>query len=284
MPTILALDTATADLAVAVRTDAACVSRSVPSGRRTGSLLTPTVAQVCEEAGVARADLDAIAVGVGPGPYTSLRAGLMFARTAGFALGIPVVGACTLDVIARGVPDEGVADRVDSGDSGDSGDSLGTPAARDVGVAPRAVADLGFDALTPAAAGEPALLVAIDARRREVYWAAYDGCGRRVTGPRAGPLEEVRSRWPQARLVQQPPDAGVLAAWVAQGMVAGRTAIDATGPGSAPGLALARVPTSWDAARADGAAAGWVPQALLEPEPVYLRRPDAVAPTIAGRS
>ena len=102
MPTILALDTATADLAAAVRTDAACVSRSVPSGRRTGSLLTPTVAQVCEEAGVARADLDAIAVGVGPGPYTSLRAGLMFARTAGFALGIPVVGACTLDVIARG--------------------------------------------------------------------------------------------------------------------------------------------------------------------------------------
>ena len=71
---------------------------------RHGEVLAPTVQQVLADAGVDRDRLSAVAVGCGPAPYTSLRVGIMFAKAVGWALGIPVVGACSLDVIAQAVP------------------------------------------------------------------------------------------------------------------------------------------------------------------------------------
>jgi tRNA threonylcarbamoyladenosine biosynthesis protein TsaB len=53
--------------------------------------------------GASRGELTGIAVGVGPGPYTGLRVGLVTARVLGDALGIPVYGVCSLDVIAADV-------------------------------------------------------------------------------------------------------------------------------------------------------------------------------------
>ena len=41
-----------------------------------------------------------MAAGVGPGPFTGLRVGLVTARTLGLALGIPVSGGSILDVLA----------------------------------------------------------------------------------------------------------------------------------------------------------------------------------------
>src|SRR5271170_5799717 len=71
------------------------------SSRRHGELLAAMIEQVLAAGGAARTDLEAIAVGTGPGPYTGLRAGLVTARVLSSALGIPAVGVCTLDVIAR---------------------------------------------------------------------------------------------------------------------------------------------------------------------------------------
>jgi tRNA threonylcarbamoyl adenosine modification protein YeaZ len=65
--------------------------------RRHGELLTPMIAKVLADAGVSRADLTAVAVGVGPGPYTGLRVGVVTARVLAAVLGIPLYGVCTLD-------------------------------------------------------------------------------------------------------------------------------------------------------------------------------------------
>ncbi|WP_132429096.1 tRNA (adenosine(37)-N6)-threonylcarbamoyltransferase complex dimerization subunit type 1 TsaB [Pseudonocardia endophytica] len=69
-------------------------------GRKHGELLMPAVRELYEEAGVALGDVDAVVVGVGPGPFTGLRVGIVSAAALGDALGVPVHGVCSLDAIA----------------------------------------------------------------------------------------------------------------------------------------------------------------------------------------
>jgi tRNA threonylcarbamoyl adenosine modification protein YeaZ len=107
-----------------------------------GELLTPHISDSLEEAGHTFADLDAIVVGAGPGPFTGLRVGLVTAAALGQALNRPVYPVATTDAIAK-----------------------------------------------DAASGHP-LLVATDARRKEVYWAAYDA-GVRTGGPEVARPEAV---------------------------------------------------------------------------------------------
>jgi tRNA threonylcarbamoyladenosine biosynthesis protein TsaB len=103
---VLAFDTATAAITVALYEwipGEGAVPRGVAEAvdrRRHTELLTPSIAQVMAEAGAAPGDLSAIAVGVGPGPYTGLRVGLVTARSMGEVLSVPVHGVCTLDIIA----------------------------------------------------------------------------------------------------------------------------------------------------------------------------------------
>lgn len=98
---ILAFDTATPAVTVALHDGAAVVAeQSAVDARRHGELLATAIRDVLAAAGAKTGELTGIAVGVGPGPYTGLRAGLVTARVLGSALGVPVHGACTLDVIA----------------------------------------------------------------------------------------------------------------------------------------------------------------------------------------
>jgi tRNA threonylcarbamoyl adenosine modification protein YeaZ len=99
---LLAFDTATPAVTVALHDGERVLAEATTvDARRHGELLAPGIARVLAAAAAAPADLTAVAVGVGPGPYTGLRVGLVTALALGAALGVPVRGVCTLDVLAR---------------------------------------------------------------------------------------------------------------------------------------------------------------------------------------
>lgn len=98
---LLALDTSSPAVTVAVHDgETVLAERTTVDARRHTELVAPSVVEVLDAAGCDRRDLSAIAVGIGPGPFTGLRIGLVTARTLGAALNIPVHGVCSLDVIA----------------------------------------------------------------------------------------------------------------------------------------------------------------------------------------
>lgn len=207
---LLTLDSATPLVTVALH-DGSDVVADLVADRpmKHGEQLAPLIEAAMQQVGIVRQDLTAIGVGVGPGPFTGLRVGLVTARTLGHVLEVPVYGVCSLDVLAV--------------------------EAADTGALP---------------AGTEEFLVATDARRKEVYLASYDGDGVRLSDP----------------VVVKP-------AAAASGLaVAGEGAL----------LYPEHFPTS---VRPTRPSAGWLARVitderaeLLDPEPMYLRRPDAVAP------
>ena len=98
---LLAIDTSTPAVTAALHdgTRTVAVSTGVDA-RRHGELLAPQVAAVLQRGGATPGDLTAIAVGVGPGPFTGLRVGVVTAVTLGAALHIDVHGICSLDALA----------------------------------------------------------------------------------------------------------------------------------------------------------------------------------------
>ncbi|PRX44006.1 tRNA threonylcarbamoyl adenosine modification protein YeaZ [Prauserella shujinwangii] len=209
---VLAIDTATPAVTagvVAVEPERVEVlaERVTLDARAHGELLTPHVLEAVGGAGAALTGLGAIVCGVGPGPYTGLRAGMVTAAALGDGLGIPVYPVCSLDAIAAGVT-------VD----------------------------------------EP-FLVVTDARRREVYWAAYAADGTRTDGPHVSVPAELDS-----------PLRAVAGHGARQhAAVLGRRLLDHDHP-TPHGLATA--------AR-DAVLSGAEPEPLT---PLYLRRPDAAEP------
>ena len=107
---VLALDTATARITAGVvelGPDGPPVTLAARDGvgaRAHAELLAPAVRDALAEAGRTRRDLDAVVVGLGPGPFTGLRVGLVTAAAMGDALGIPVHGVGTHDAMAAGLP------------------------------------------------------------------------------------------------------------------------------------------------------------------------------------
>jgi tRNA threonylcarbamoyladenosine biosynthesis protein TsaB len=106
---LLGMDTSAAVSACVHDGTAVLAERLVHDPRRHAELLAPMVAGVLEEAGVDRRDLTGVAVGVGPGPFTGLRVGIVTARMLGLVLDVPVHGMCSLDALAAtaapGLPD-----------------------------------------------------------------------------------------------------------------------------------------------------------------------------------
>jgi tRNA threonylcarbamoyl adenosine modification protein YeaZ len=99
---LLAFDTATPAVTLAVHDGARVLAQRMAVGAgRHGELLAAAMADARAECRATQREVTAVAVGTGPGPYTGLRVGLVTARVLASALGVPLYGVCTLDVIAR---------------------------------------------------------------------------------------------------------------------------------------------------------------------------------------
>jgi tRNA threonylcarbamoyl adenosine modification protein YeaZ len=200
---VLALDTSTVVNVGLARGDRVLAQATIANRMAQVEQLTPAIRDCLSQAGVHLADLGQIVVGLGPGPFTGLRVGVVTARVLASVAGVELRGVCSLDVLA----------------------------AQFAGQSP---------------AGD--FVVATDARRREVYWAAYHPDGRRRTGPAVSPPADVPRRPAVGPAVDLYPDQ-LLA-------IPGPRALD-------PGVLAVRGPGLPDAGR----------------EPLYLRRPDAAEPT-----
>lgn len=101
---LLAMDTSTFVGTVGVVQDGELLAEWSASVRAShGETLLPHVARVLELAGIAFADIDALAVGIGPGSFTGVRIGVATAKGLALAQAKPLVGVTSLRTLARGL-------------------------------------------------------------------------------------------------------------------------------------------------------------------------------------
>lgn len=102
MTLLLAVETATPRCSVALGNERGVLaSSSVDRDRRHVEALAPAIAAACQASGVALAELDALAVDVGPGLFTGMRVGIATVQGMAVALGLDVHPVSSLDVLAH---------------------------------------------------------------------------------------------------------------------------------------------------------------------------------------
>ena len=99
---VLGIDTSS-DVVVSSLSDgvSTAVTSEQPGAQAHGELLAPGIDAMLRAAGCAPRDITHVVVGVGPGPFTGLRVGVVTALVMGEALDVPVLGVCSLDVVAH---------------------------------------------------------------------------------------------------------------------------------------------------------------------------------------
>ena len=97
---ILALETTDRVASVALLSSDGCQEKRIESTLRHEETVMPAVDELLSEAGLAPADLTAIAVDVGPGSFTGVRIGVCHGNAMALALGLPVVAVNALEALA----------------------------------------------------------------------------------------------------------------------------------------------------------------------------------------
>lgn len=105
---LLAIDTSAGTAVALVGDDGRMLSeRSTPDTRRHAEVIGPFLADVFDEAAVAPAAVTAVAVGIGPGPFTGLRVGIAAARTFALARAVPLLPVPSHDAVALALVESG---------------------------------------------------------------------------------------------------------------------------------------------------------------------------------
>ena len=101
MPKLLAFDTSTDQLSVAVQNGDLLFEHSGAGGAQSSTTLLPLVLQLLAQAGLSLRELDAIAFGRGPGSFTGLRTACAVAQGLGFGADVPLLPVDTLHAVAE---------------------------------------------------------------------------------------------------------------------------------------------------------------------------------------
>jgi len=108
MARVLAFDTSATVTSVAVCDGSRVLAEDDSlSGERHAELLLPRVARCLAQAGLPLSDIDAFAVGIGPGSFTGVRVGVATAKGFGLSLHKPVCGVVSLTALAHAAADAG---------------------------------------------------------------------------------------------------------------------------------------------------------------------------------
>ena len=197
---VLAIDTSVGVSVAILRSNGELTqSQAVDHGMQ-GELTAELISQMVTDSGLEISDITGVVVGVGPGPFTGLRVGLVTAGVFAHARNIPIHGICSLDAIA-------------------------------------------FDYAKPC-------VVVTDARRKELYWARYEG--KRISEPQVSKPEDLLAQFPDSEFVG--PGAQIYPDVISGNLMELRAG------------SLARLFVSGNAQ-------------LVDVSPMYLRKPDAVEPT-----
>jgi tRNA threonylcarbamoyladenosine biosynthesis protein TsaB len=101
MATFLLIYTATAHASVCFSKDGNVLGSLETSDQKThASFMQPAIESLCKQTGIALSSIDAIAISIGPGSYTGLRVGMATAKGIAYAMGKPLIGINTLQIIA----------------------------------------------------------------------------------------------------------------------------------------------------------------------------------------
>ena len=98
---ILAWETATEHVSVALWLDGEVIERELPAARGAADQLLEVMQELLAEAGLRLRELNLLAVGRGPGGFTGVRLGVSIAQGLGYSTGLPVVPVSTLRAVAQ---------------------------------------------------------------------------------------------------------------------------------------------------------------------------------------